>query len=84
MNRLFYKQSVAKDFNKIDHKIRTRIKHKIEKELSKNAHKGIPLKGRYKGLLRYRVGDYRVIYTIKRDGVLILRIAHRKKSYRKK
>ncbi|MEW5900997.1 MAG: type II toxin-antitoxin system RelE/ParE family toxin, partial [Acidobacteriota bacterium] len=31
----------------------------------------------------YRIGDYRVIYVIFRDDVLILRIGHRRDVYKK-
>ncbi|MCC5905517.1 MAG: type II toxin-antitoxin system RelE/ParE family toxin [Balneolaceae bacterium] len=45
--------------------------------------KGSALKGRFRGLWRYRVGDYRVACQIKDEEVLILilRIAHRKDVY---
>jgi len=37
------------------------------------------------GLFRIRVGDYRVIYAIEDDRllVLVLRVAHRREAYRK-
>ncbi|RTZ59711.1 MAG: hypothetical protein DSZ31_03460 [Gammaproteobacteria bacterium] len=42
-----------------------------------------PLKGKYKGLYRLRVGNYRVIY--KRDNdklvILVIRIGHRRDIY---
>ena len=42
-----------------------------------------PLKGEYAGLYRYRIGDYRVIYSINDDQVqvFVLTIAHRSKAY---
>jgi len=44
---------------------------------------GKPLKGMFKGLFRYRYGDYRIIYALdrKRKNILILRIGHRKDIY---
>ena len=41
-----------------------------------------PLKGNYLGYYRYRVGDYRVIYSVIGDTALILRISHRREAYR--
>ncbi|MDO9350111.1 MAG: type II toxin-antitoxin system mRNA interferase toxin, RelE/StbE family [Deltaproteobacteria bacterium] len=41
------------------------------------------LKGQFAGLRKYRVGDYRVIYAILGDDVLVLRIGHRKDVYKK-
>jgi len=44
---------------------------------------GKPLKGIFKGLYRYRFGDYRVIYSIdkKENSIFILRIGKRKNIY---
>jgi mRNA interferase RelE/StbE len=44
---------------------------------------GKPLKGIFKGLYRYRFGDYRVIYSIDRreNTILILRVGKRKEIY---
>lgn len=45
---------------------------------------GKPLKGIFKGLYRYRCGDYRVIYSIdrKENTILILRVGKRKDIYK--
>ena len=42
-----------------------------------------PLKGEYSGYYRYRVGDYRVVYEINDNLILvtIILIAHRSKVY---
>jgi len=60
-----------------------RILDKIEEELSKKADTYPALKGKFAGLRKYRVGDYRVIYVILGDDVLILRIGHRRGVYKK-
>lgn len=60
----------------------TRIMDKLEKILIGNPEKGEPLKGKYKGLFKLRVGDYRVVYAKTKNGVLILRVRHRKHAYR--
>jgi mRNA interferase RelE/StbE len=46
---------------------------------------GKPLKGIFRGLFRYRCGDYRVIYSIDRreEGLLVLTVGHRKDVYRR-
>ena len=59
-----FKSSVSKDLKKIDKKKLKEILDKIETELSKNAEDNPTLKGKFSGLKKYRVGDYRVIYTI--------------------
>jgi mRNA interferase RelE/StbE len=79
-----YKSSVEKDLRKIDKPQVIRILDKIENELAKNPGKDKELTGELKGLYSYRIGDYRVIYTIlqKRETILILRIGHRKEIYK--
>ena len=54
----------------------------LEKALAKKADKFPVLKGRFAGLRKYRFGDYRVIYAILDDEVLVLRIRHRKDVYK--
>lgn len=82
--KIKFKNSVSKDLKKIDKSIVIEILDKIDAELSINADKYPVLKGKFTGLRRFRVGDYRIIYSIiKIDAVLILRIAHRKEIYRK-
>lgn len=80
--KVYYKASIERDLKKIDKAEARRILNKIEKELGKDPGKGEQLKGEFRGLFRYRVGDYRVIYARTADGILVLRIGHRKEIYR--
>jgi len=80
-NKIYFKKSVSKDIKKIDSAQRIKIMNQIQKALSENSHKGKRLTGDFEGLWRLRIGDYRVIYTVIRDGWLILRIGHRKDIY---
>ena len=77
-----YKKSVFSDLKKIGIQESTRIMDKIETVLGDNPDKGEPLRGNYKGMFKLRVGDYRVVYSKTKNGVLILRIRHRKHVYR--
>lgn len=45
-----------------------------------------PLKGSDKGLFRIRQGDYRIVFSIQDEKllVLIVRVVHRKEVYKKK
>jgi len=62
---------------------RRRIVDAVE-ELAGDPLRGRPLKGRWKGLRRIKVGPYRVIYSLRRVEltVRVLRIGHRKEVYR--
>jgi mRNA interferase RelE/StbE len=80
-NKIDYKKSVFKDLKRISHPHRIKLIDHIEKELSKDPYKGKQLTGNFKGLFGLRSGDYRIIYTILPERVLILRISHRKDVY---
>ncbi len=76
-----YKSSVFSDLKNIDKPTAKRILDTIEKKLADDPGKGIPLDGKFKGLFKYRIGSYRVIYSRIGEGILVLRIGHRKKVY---
>ena len=81
-SEIFYKKSVYKDLKQIDPQYRKLIMDKISLDLSKIPPEGKSLTGPLKGLNSYRSGDYRVIYAKTDEGILILRIMHRKEVYR--
>ncbi|MBU4174372.1 MAG: type II toxin-antitoxin system RelE/ParE family toxin [Actinobacteria bacterium] len=78
-----YKKSVTRDLKNLDKSEAKRVIDKLEGELKKDPDGGEKLKGKFAGLSKLRVGDYRVIYTRTKDGVIVLLIAHRKDVYRK-
>jgi mRNA interferase RelE/StbE len=80
---ILYKKSVQRDLKKLSKAEAHRVLNHIEEELSKNADTYPLLKGQFAGLRKYRMGDYRVIYVILGDDVLVLRIGHRKDVYKK-
>ena len=77
------KQSAIKEIERLPKAERQRVIAAID-QLAENPHVGKLLKGDYSGLRRIRVGDYRAIYEINEDVVLVLvlRVAHRKQVYR--
>lgn len=80
--KISFKSSVYKDLKKIDKTQVEQILDKIEKELKENPDSFPHLSGKFSGLRKFRVGNYRIIYSILEDNVLILRISHRKDVYR--
>jgi mRNA interferase RelE/StbE len=80
---ILYKKSVSRDLKRISKAEAERILNHLERELSKKADSYPILKGQFAGLRKYRIGDYRVIYSILRDDVLVLRIAHRRDVYKR-
>jgi mRNA interferase RelE/StbE len=80
--RIAFKKSVRGDLKKIGKKQAERILKKIEEDLPDKAETFPSLKGKFAGLRKFRVGDYRVIYTIIEDTAIILRVSHRRESYK--
>jgi mRNA interferase RelE/StbE len=81
--KIAFKKSVARDLKRIDKDQSARILSKIDEELPEKAESFPVLSGKFSGLRKFRVGDYRVIYSIIGDTALILRISHRREVYRK-
>ena len=81
--KIAFKKSVARDLKRIDKHQTERLLRKIDEELPDKAESFPVLSGKFSGLRKFRVGDYRVIYSIIGDTALILRISHRREAYRK-
>jgi mRNA interferase RelE/StbE len=79
---MVYKRSVSRDLAKVGKEEARRILSQFEKDLSEKADSCPILKGKFSSLRKYRIGDYRVIYAIVQNEVLVLRIAHRREVYR--
>ncbi len=79
--RVLYKASVSRDLKKIPPKDAKRILGQIGSELGQNPRVGESLHGEFEGLFKFRVGDYRVVYAISGNDVIVLRIRHRGKAY---
>jgi mRNA interferase RelE/StbE len=80
--RIAFKKSVTRDLKKLDIKEAERILGLITEELSEIADSLPELKGKFSGFRKYRIGEYRVIFTILDDSVLITRIRHRREIYK--
>ncbi|MEA2111719.1 MAG: type II toxin-antitoxin system RelE/ParE family toxin [Campylobacterota bacterium] len=82
--RLLFDDKVFKDLKNIDKSWQKKILEAIKTKLINNPHIGKKLVGDLSPYYRYRVNDYRVIYEIKEDEVVIIivKIKHRKDVYR--
>lgn len=71
-----------KFLKKLDKPEQIRIRNKL-RELENNSQLGIPLVGNLAGLWKLGIGDYRAIYQIRNQEliVLVLKIGHRKNIY---
>ena len=77
------KASVVKELKELPTADRLRISEAID-SLQSNPHVGSLLKGNMNGLRRIRVGNYRVIYEVQNDVLIVLglRVGHRREVYR--
>ena len=85
MWKIVYKRSVKKDLEKIPKRIKSLIKRTIEERLQVNPVRfGTPLKQNLKGLMKLRVGNYRIIYSVEKKTVVVfvIKTGHRKEVYR--
>lgn len=79
-----YKESVLRDLEKLSKDGALRLidqltlMDQLEKDLSEKADAYSAMKGQFKGLRRYGLGDYRVVYAIVEQNVVILRIGHKR------
>jgi mRNA interferase RelE/StbE len=81
---IVYHPSVAsEDLPKLDKKALARIKRAIEERLMVAPQEyGEPLRRTLKGYWKLRVGDYRVVFMVRKAEITILGILHRKEVYK--
>ena len=79
------KESAARELQRIERSDRERLISAIDR-LAENPFAGSALKGELRGLRRIRVSDYRLIYEVREQDlvVLVLRAAHRREAYRRR
>lgn len=81
---LQYHAEVKKDVDRLDERLKRRIKSAIESRLAVAPHQyGEPLRKTLKGYWKLRVGDYRVVFKIVENEVWVLGISYRKEVYEK-
>ena len=79
---LIYTQKAVDDINKLDSVVKKRLGKKLEK------FKETPLQYAKKlidpklGQYRFRIGNYRIIFDLEGDDIIILRVGHRSEIYK--
>lgn len=83
---LRFSQPADKSLRKLDKSDSSRIIRELEliSTLDNPLTKGHALKGNFRGLWSYRIGDYRAVCLIKHDKliILVIDIDHRSRVYR--
>lgn len=83
--RVVWDPHTRKDLERIGRPAAERIREAVLSRLSMNPHLGRALRTSSQlPLFRFRVGDYRVIYALREQELLILivRVGHRREVYR--
>ena len=82
MYKIIFQKQAEKFFRKLDKNEQEQVAKKIN-ELSNNPKLGKPLVEKLAGLWSLRIGNYRAIYAIKNEEliVLVLKLGHRKNVY---
>jgi len=79
---LIYTKTAVEDIKKLDPIVKKRIKKRLE-DFSLSPFKyAKKLINSSIGSYRFRVGNYRIVFDIDKDKIVILRIGHRREIYR--
>ena len=82
--QLVYTKRALKDIQKLDKRSKTRIKNALE-VYSLNPYSHLEKLTNYViGSYRFRIGNYRVIFDVEGNQIIILRVGHRKDIYKGK
>ena len=82
--RLLYTKLAVADIRKLDSVTKNRIKKKLELYQTDPIQYSKKLINSSLGGYRFRIGDYRIIFDLDDDNIVILHVSHRRESYRKK
>ena len=83
MAEVEWTKSALSDLDKLDKAVAQRIVRKVT-WLSQNFDNMVPeaLSGKFRGTYKQRVGDYRIVYSIESNTIVIQFIGHRREVYR--
>ncbi len=81
MYKIEWKEHALQNIEKLESSITKRIFKKIE-ELSENPFSKDIKRLKGSNDFRLRIGDYRVIFSIEKETIIILKVGHRKKYLR--
>ena len=82
MYKIIFTKSTLKDFKKLDNNTQKIIKKKLTLFQSNPLKYATKLTNNEIGAYRFRIGDYRAIFDMEEDKIIILKIGHRKEIYK--
>ncbi|MFC1727670.1 type II toxin-antitoxin system RelE/ParE family toxin [Patescibacteria group bacterium] len=79
--KLLYSKTAVKDIQKLDRIAKKKVKKKIDLYHSKPFFYSRKLIKPSLGSYRWRIGNYRVVFDVDNNKIVILRVGHRKEIY---
>ncbi len=82
MYKILFTNRSLKDLENIEPVIQKRIAAKLKEYSAEPLKYSKKLSNSNLGSYRFRIGDYRVIFDIDKENIVVLRIGHRKNIYK--
>ena len=82
--KLVYTLRAERDIAGLDSKTKERIGKTLLRYKEEPLRYAEKLSGSILGTYRFRIGDYRVVFDLERDEIVVLRVGHRREIYRRK
>ena len=82
--RLVYTQKAVRDIDRLDSRVKNRIGTTLLRFKDNPLQYAERLTNSELGGYRFRIGDYRVIFDIEGNDIVVLRASHRKEIYKRK
>jgi len=79
--RLLYTKRAVKDINKLDIVVKKRVGKKLSQYARDPMTYARKLVNASIGTYRWRIGDYRVVFDVDREKIVVLRVGHRSEIY---
>jgi len=80
--KLVFTRRAERDVGKLDPKIKDRIGKTLPRFTEDPIQHAEKLADSRLGSFRFRIGDYRVVFDIEGDEIVVLRVGHRREIYR--
>lgn len=82
--RLVYTHRAGRDIEALDSRTKDRIGVQLERFCEEPLRYAEKLIHSALGSYRFRIGDYRVVFDLEDDQIIVLRVGHRREIYRRR